>query len=537
MSTYLIITLLITLLGALSLILLTNAPARTRFYVCVFILSCWLVPWPYLQLAADIPSFYLPFNLVFELKNTLPELTPIGQNSVNIAATANSDFSWLSIGLLTQWFWPVSLLIGLSLFIRNLLSFYLLQRIWQQNSTANNALWHQAGFQAQHCEIRTMADCGPGMATGLLKPVIWLNQQQQNASTLHTILLHELTHIRQHDPLWLWLINLLSCLLWWNPIVRWLCRYSAQQIELSCDEQCQQLLPKGRYQQHLIELTLWAHEQRKKLSILAEKPMPMILEMSSTKAFNLQRIQHLNKETSMKLRYRLVLLTLLTSTAGLAWSNAKVNNLPTETQSTYTDSLAQVFQLISARDFEQADKLLTDMRNHMERYSQQQQFDIWFFSAINLYEQDDQNLQILDLLDKAFTLSENAERQQLSRALKTAMGFALSLEQPEKLLNYAEYWQQSGIEMPQNSRFFVAVAHYQLKLYDLVINQLSTLVSEAENNGQSPQENWLFLLVGSYSEQGNYAKAYEIQQKTEALFPSEKNQRLLNDFKLAAQGL
>lgn len=76
-----------------------------------------------------------------------------------------------------------------------------------------------------------------------------------------------------------------------------------------------------------------------------------------------------------------------------------------------------------------------------------------------------------------------------------------------------------------------------MKLYDLVINQLASLVSEAENKGQTPKENWLAMLVGSYSEQGNYAKAYEVQQKTEALYPSEKNQRLLNDFKLATQSI
>ena len=537
MNTYFIINLLITLLSGLSLALLTNAPARSRFYVCLFTIICWLLPWSHLQLATEITSLYLPFNVVFELKNIVPELTLSANDLANVAVAPKDNWSWLSINTLTQWFWPVSLFIGLFLFCRDIVSYHLLQQQWLKRSKLNNALWYQAGFDIQHCAIRSMDDCGPGMATGILKPVIWLNQQQHNSSTLHTILLHELTHIRQHDPLWLWLLNLLKCLMWWNPIVRWLCRYSARQIELSCDEQCQQLLPKGQYQQQLIELTLWANQQRKKLSTLATKSMPMILEMSSTKAFNLQRIQHLNKETIMKLRYRLVLLTLLTTSTGLAWSNANINKKSTEIQSTQTDSLAQVFQLISIKDFKGADKLLSGMSNNIEQYSKQQQFDIWYFSAINLYEQDDQNLQILDLLDKAFTISAFAEQQQLQRTLQTAVGFALYLEQPNKLLNYAEYWQQSGIEMPQKSRFFVALAHYQLKLYDVAINQLASLVTEAENNGQNPKENWLSILVGSYSEQGDYAKAYEVQQKTEALYPSEKNQRLLNDFKMATQSI
>ena len=533
MSTYLIINLLITLLAGISLILLHHAPARIRLYVCLFSVLCWLVPWPQLQFAADVSALYPSFNIVYELRQALPELTASSYDPAANMHVSKADWSWLSIETLKSWFWPVTVAIGLMLFSRDVLSYWHLQQQWLKRSHLNNALWRQAGFNTEHCEIRTLHDCGPGMATGLLKPIIWLNRQQQDSPYLHSILLHELTHIRQHDPRWLWLLSLLKCVLWWNPAVRWLCRYSAQQIELSCDEHCQQILPQGRYQQHLIELTLWANQQRKKLSVRAVEPMPMMLAMSSTKAFNLQRIEHLNKETTMKLRYRLVLLTLLTSTAGLAWSNAKVKHLPSETQSVQTASLSDVFQLIAANEVNQADKLLTDMRQHINQYAQQQQFDIWYFSAINLYEQDDHNPQILQYLDNAFTLSEYADQQQLSRALKTAVGFALYLEQPEKLLNYAKYWQQSGLEIPQNSQFFVAVAHYQLQRYDIAINQLSSLIAQVEQNGHSPKENWLSILTGIYSEQGNYVKAYEIQQKTEALYPSEKNQRLLNDLKLS----
>lgn len=524
MSTYLIINGLITLLGGLSLLLLTHAPARSRFYVGVFTLSCWLLPWPQLQLAADTSALYLPFNLVFEIKNSLPELSQLAQHSDQAVATPYSTFSWLSISELSQWFWPVTLVIGLCLFSRKLLGLYLLQRQWRQNSSPNNLLWQQAGFQTQHCAIRTMQDCGPGMATGILRPTIWLNQQQQDSGTLHTILLHELTHIRQHDPLWLLLLNLLSCLFWWNPVVRWLCRYSAQQIELSCDEQCQQLLPKGQYQQHLIELTLWANQQRKTLSTLATRPTPMILAMSSTKAFNLQRIQHLNKEISMKLRYQFVLLTFLTATAGVAWSN-------TSNSSADIPAIKQVHQLMANNEFNQANLVLAEMTRHIEQYDQQQQFDIWYFLAMNTYQQDNQNKQILSLMDKAFALSEYAEQQQLGRAFKTALGLAVSTEQAEKALIYADSWQRSGLLMPPESQFLVAVAHYQMQNFELANTQLSALINAAEINGHTPRENWLALVVGNYVEQGQYAKAYQAQQKTEAYYPNDKNQRLLNDLK------
>ena len=537
MSTYFIINLLITLLSGLSLFLLTDAPARSRFYVAVFTLSCWLVPWPLLQLAADISSAYLPFNIVFELKNIIPDLRQAEQNLAPVAATSLDNFSWPSIGAITQWFWPVTLLIGLSLFSRDLLNFYLLQRQWLQSSKPNNALWHQAGFKAQHCDIRTMHDCGPGMATGLLKPVIWINQQQQNSNTLHTILLHELTHIRQHDPLWLWLLNLLSCLLWWNPIVRWLCRYSARQIELSCDEQCQQLLPKGRYQQHLIELTLWANQQRKKLSTLAEKSMPVVLEMSSTKAFNLQRIQHLNKETPMKLRYGIVLAALLSTTCGIGLSNAKVNQLTTDSQSSKPDSISQAFQLMADEDYQGASAMLASMSSNIGQYSPEQQFDIWYFSAVSLTQQQADDLEILTLFDKAFELASAANKQQLSRALQTATALALSYEQSEKLFSYVKLWESLGTEIPLETRFYVAVAHYQSQQTDLAINQLESLITEVETQGLDAKDSWLGLLVASYINQGENTKAYALQQKAEALYPTEKNQKLLTDLKQWAQNI
>jgi bla regulator protein BlaR1 len=415
----------------------------------------------------------------------------------------------------------------------------LLQQEWLKRSKLNNTLWYQAGFQIQHCEIRSIDNCGPGMATGILKPTIWLNEQQQNSSTLHTILLHELTHIRQHDPLWLWLLNVLKCFMWWNPIVRWLCNYSARQIELSCDEQCQQLLPKGRYQQHLIELTLWANQQRKKLSTLAEKSMPMILEMSSTKAFNLQRIQHLNKETSMKLRYSIVLAALLSTTVGIGLSNAKVNQLTTEIQSSEPDPISQAFQLMAVEDYQGASALLAGMTSNIAQYSPAQQFDIWYFSAVSLSQQQDHSNdhEIFTLFDKAFELASAADQQQLDRAMKLATALAMSFKQSEKLFNYVKLWKTLGTEIPQETRFYVAVAHFQLQQYDLLNIQLEKLMTEVENQGQDAKREWFALLVASYINQGENTKAYALQQKAEALYPTEKNQKLLDDLKQWAQSI
>jgi beta-lactamase regulating signal transducer with metallopeptidase domain len=93
------------------------------------------------------------------------------------------------------------------------------------------------------------------MTTGLIKPIIWLESGQHVVEKIRTIILHELTHIRQHDPYWLWAINLVQRLFWWDPLIWFTVNYVRKQIELSCDEQCQKHLPKGGYQLQLIKLT------------------------------------------------------------------------------------------------------------------------------------------------------------------------------------------------------------------------------------------------------------------------------------------
>lgn len=165
--------------------------------------------------------------------------------------------------------------------------------------------------------------------------------------------------------------------------------------------------------------------------------------------------------------------------------------------------------------------------------SPEQQFDIWYFSAVSGSQQQayGDDLDILTMFDKAFELASATSHQQLSRALQTATALALAFEQPEKMFTYVKLWKTFATELPIETRFYVAVAHYQLQQYDLSSKQLESLITQIENQGQDPKQSWLGLLVGSYSEQGHYAKAYEVQQKAEALYPSEKKPALISRFK------
>jgi beta-lactamase regulating signal transducer with metallopeptidase domain len=74
------------------------------------------------------------------------------------------------------------------------------------------------------------------MLIGLFNPIIVLPDQEYTEEQLHSVLLHELTHLRRKDVLVKWLSVLACAVHWFNPIV-WLARREIDRAcELSCDE-------------------------------------------------------------------------------------------------------------------------------------------------------------------------------------------------------------------------------------------------------------------------------------------------------------
>jgi beta-lactamase regulating signal transducer with metallopeptidase domain len=195
--------------------------------------------------------------------------------------------------------------------------------------------------------------------------------------------LHELTHIRQHDPYWLWAINLVQRLFWWNPLIWFIVNYARQQIELSCDEQCKKHLPEGSYQLQLIKLTLQVNRHHHSL------PMPAVLQMSGTPAFNLQRINKLNKEHKMKKRYVIIMASLLSITGWIGFSNATINTEQlTSSHEDKTTSLVDVLNTINNKDFVAAKTQLDTLANNVDSFDVTGQAKIWKLYAHVLYEQD-----------------------------------------------------------------------------------------------------------------------------------------------------
>jgi beta-lactamase regulating signal transducer with metallopeptidase domain len=524
MISYLTITLLISSLCGLATVLLRGAPARLRFYICLMVLVCWLTPWQLMQFQAVSNSFTLPLNILTEFNwVNAPAVTQ--NTSVVAPVTEQSSSPWFTFYSL----WLTSFSIGLVLFLKDAVSYLKLHKRWINHSTLDNQTWATAQFTQPHCDIRRINSHAPGMTTGLTTPIIWLDSNQHDAEKIRTIVLHELTHIRQHDPYWLWAINLVQRLFWWNPLIWFTARYARQQVELSCDEQCKKHLPEGSYQLQLIKLTLQVNTQQHSLH------MPAVLQMSGTPAFNLQRINKLNEEHKMKKRYLLVMTALLSLTGWIGFSNATINtegNIEQlAKQASQTASLVDVLNTINNQDFTGAQTKLDNLAKNVGSFDTSQQAKIWKLYAHVLYELDAKNPQIIDYIDKAVALEDSLTTNELLPILHMAQALAASQEQWDKQLSYANKWFNIADDNEDKKAllFMTAVSHFSLEQYDTSATLLNELVLISETQGFQPKENWLNLLMANYVENKNATQAIAVQEKIAMLFPSEKNEKLLND--------
>lgn len=74
----------------------------------------------------------------------------------------------------------------------------------------------------------------PGCA-GIWKPYIVINQSAMNREYIYSVLCHELIHIKKNDILLRYLINLVSVIHWFNPMVHVFRMVMTRQMEYGCD--------------------------------------------------------------------------------------------------------------------------------------------------------------------------------------------------------------------------------------------------------------------------------------------------------------
>ncbi len=87
-----------------------------------------------------------------------------------------------------------------------------------------------------HVKIAWCDYNGSPMLLSFFEPIILIPENGVKAEDLDIIITHELTHLKRNDVLFKFVINILECVYWYNPLVHLLNRYACEDIEYACDE-------------------------------------------------------------------------------------------------------------------------------------------------------------------------------------------------------------------------------------------------------------------------------------------------------------
>jgi len=87
-----------------------------------------------------------------------------------------------------------------------------------------------------HVQLYTNGLISSPLLIGFFHPKIILPTLNINESDLNNTLLHELTHYKRGDMFYKWLVQFVSCVHWFNPLVHLMSREINKSCEFSCDE-------------------------------------------------------------------------------------------------------------------------------------------------------------------------------------------------------------------------------------------------------------------------------------------------------------
>lgn len=216
--------------------------------------------WRYRSITAVSLLFVLPLHRLWALipvpHRVLPSITAISGNSDLVytpsSSTAagelplqvgptNGGVDWGQIIERVAALW---LLVAVSLILWNVWRLLHYYHLFKQASNEVNGHLQQIAQEAARltgvtCEVRLMASplVQSPMLVGFFRPTILLPSEHLPDSDARYILAHELTHFRRRDLWKKFLMNMIQCIHWFNPIVYLLNRDFAYWLETSCDEE------------------------------------------------------------------------------------------------------------------------------------------------------------------------------------------------------------------------------------------------------------------------------------------------------------
>nr|WP_224745884.1 M56 family metallopeptidase [Neiella litorisoli] len=362
----------------------------------------------------------------------------------------------------------------------------------------------------------------PGMATGLFSPVIWLNQHFSQSKHVNNILLHELTHLRQFDPLLKWLAAFSKRVFWWNPVVKWIVDTLELVIEVNCDQICYQK-NREKYRISLAEI-IWQQNQAQQLHNTAG--MAGIATIHHANSVNIKRLKALEVEKKMKFSYLLVAgMSLFMTTLACAHLNsrglapvterlhakaihfknqrAKQPPMPvflprTEANSEYNRQIQQLIELSQSAlsaDVDELDQL---------------------FHLIKTWDANRAALGAPESKNDYFATNNSLEKRMVMQVVSILHFLLQQQDKSSEIVALLGRYFPEPERMPQFYRHHLARAY--LRLADA--RKATEIMQLFDYSSEKIRPNTISMMVRAFVEDGQYEKALEIVEQRLAMTPA-----------------
>ncbi|MCF2948846.1 hypothetical protein L0668_12065 [Paraglaciecola aquimarina] len=478
---YILTNIFITLIMLATVKLISQSPARLQLTLLMLAVISWFIPWHKIEFL----RIYSQDLFTKTIENLFPQINEYLQtNKLDTPLSLNAPAAPTLLENIQQTFYSpyfeysliIMSCIGLAWLVVDISRYQLYLSKLNNSAKEKNSLLEQQYFSStitfrRKLTLKTSPLVPTAMATGTFKPTIWLNQETVNSPQIHSILLHEITHLQQLDPTLKWLILLIKRLFWWNSLVQILLKKIDLLIEMRCDQHCFSV-KQEKYSVDLAEIILNHHKKSQALDI----KVSWLTSITSQSNANMARITSLKIEKTMKARFVTlaifgVLLSSMVCTQINSISIDSVSTNSVQLQNTQkldlnamelnlqthraklkkfkiylaetevnTDYNRQINQLVSlSKDALNSDKNVVDnIFNEIETWvakraqlNQNQENKLMFhtFAVQNfLLQQQGKSEQIIDLLVNRFGSLDRLPKAYLNRAA-TAL---LQQQQPEK---------------------------------------------------------------------------------------------------------
>lgn len=329
MEHYFIVNTLISI-AIITLITYGQGTHRANYWLTWLGMGSWFIPYSVIGNWLSARELAEPVILSSELGRTVSSAIQIMPKSLEFAF-------WLQLSL------SVVCIVGMCLFARQWLDSY----FWQRMLITSNTCKLQEHLTNQHQVPIYAADNVPsGMLIGWLSPKIIIANTLLTCvdkSLIELIICHEKTHLMRKDNWRLLLLSFVSCLFWWNPLVRKLVTKNKFYMELRCDQSTSlgfnNRYGKKAYVEGLAALVLAGQRtfsQAASINTLPTNTAPanaMVSSVVATQNENIARIKLLNQTRKItmtsKLAYAFITSMLLSMMALTVATTATATTLAT----------------------------------------------------------------------------------------------------------------------------------------------------------------------------------------------------------------